>query len=274
MQSTSGGTPVQDGAPRTGIVVAARVGLATRGVLYVLVGAIALRIAFGEDTGRQADRQGALAGLASAPLGQVMIWAVGIGLVGMTLWRLSEAVFGGAGPDGKKAGKRLAGAFRAVFYAVAAVSVFAFAAGQGGGGSGDEQSRDATASVLEWPGGRWLVALAGLGVAVGGVVIAVSALRRKFRDDLALPSWPGWVRGVVDVLGIGGGLARGALFAAAGGCAFYAAVDYDPDKAKGVDDTLRAFAGTPAGPWLLVAVAAGLVLFGLFSWAAAAWQRV
>ncbi|WP_042802723.1 DUF1206 domain-containing protein, partial [Streptomyces sp. C] len=103
MQSTSGGTRVQDGAPRTGIVAAARAGLATRGVLYVLVGAIALRIAFGEDTGRQADRQGALAGLAGGPLGRVMIWAVGIGLVGMTLWRLSEAAFGGAGPDRHKA---------------------------------------------------------------------------------------------------------------------------------------------------------------------------
>ncbi|EFL13042.1 predicted protein [Streptomyces sp. C] len=51
-------------------------------------------------------------------------------------------------------------------------------------------------------------------------------------------------------------------------------MEYDPAKAKGVDDTLRAFADTPAGPWLLVAVAAGLVLFGLYSWAAAAWQRV
>lgn len=274
MQSTSGETRVRDGAPRTGIVVAARAGLATRGVLYVLVGAIALRVAFGDDAGRQADRQGALAGLAGGPLGRVLIWAVGIGLVGMTLWRLSEAVFGSAGPDGHKTGKRLAGAFRAVFYAAVAASVIAFAAGQGGGKSGDEQSRDATASLLEWPGGRWLVALAGLGVAIGGVVIAVSAVRRKFRDKLALPSWPGWLSGAVDVLGVAGGLARGALFAAAGGCALYAAVEYDPAKAKGVDDTLRAFADTPAGPWLLVAVAAGLVLFGLFSWAAAAWQRV
>ncbi|WP_405982681.1 DUF1206 domain-containing protein [Streptomyces sp. NBC_00158] len=274
MRSTTEETRVRDGAPRTGIVVAARAGLATRGVMYVLVGAIALRIAFGEDPGREADRQGALAGLAGGPLGRVLIWAVGIGLVGMTLWRLSEAVFGGAGPDGHKARKRLAGAFRAVFYAAVAASVIAFAAGQGGGKSGDEQSRDATASILEWPGGRWLVALAGLGVAVGGVVIAVSALRRKFRDKLALPSRPGWLSGAVDVLGVAGGLARGALFAAAGGCALYAALEYDPAKAKGVDDTLRAFADTPAGPWLLVAVAAGLVLFGLFSWAAAAWQRV
>ncbi|MFF5703760.1 DUF1206 domain-containing protein [Streptomyces sp. NPDC012794] len=274
MQSTSGGSGVRSGASRTGIVAAARAGLATRGVLYVLIGAIALRIAFGQDPGRQADRQGALAGLAAGPLGRLLIWAVAIGLVGMTLWRLSEAVFGGAGSDGRKAGKRLAAAFRAVFYAVVAASVFAFAAGQGGGKSSDEQSRDATASVLEWPGGRWLVGLVGLAVAVGGVVIAVSAVRRTFRDDLEVPSRPGWLNGVVEALGVAGGLARGALFAGVGGCALYAAVEYDPGKAKGIDDTLRAFADTPAGPWLLVVVAAGLVLFGLFSWAMAAWRRV
>lgn len=54
----------------------------------------------------------------------------------------------------------------------------------------------------------------------------------------------------------------------------HAALSYDPAKAKGVDDTLRTFAQTPAGPWLLVLVAVGLVLFGLFSWAMACWRRV
>ncbi|MEU3725964.1 DUF1206 domain-containing protein [Streptomyces sp. NPDC031705] len=274
MQSTSGENRVREVAPRAGVEAAARAGLATRGVLYVLVGVIALRIAFGENPGQEADRQGALAGLAGGPLGKVLIWAVGIGLVGMALWQLSEAVFGGPGPRGRKARKRFAAACRAVFYAVAAGSALAFAAGQGGGKSSDEQSRDATASVLELPAGRWLVALAGLGIAVGGVVIAVSAVRRTFRKHLALPTWPRWVSDVVDVLGVGGGLARGALFATAGGCAVYAALEFDPGKAKGVDDTLRSFADTPAGPWLLVAVAAGLVLFGAFSWAMAAWRRV
>jgi len=64
------------------------------------------------------------------------------------------------------------------------------------------------------------------------------------------------------------------VFAAAGAFAVRAAVDYRPDKAKGMDDTLRSFSHTPLGPWLLVCVAAGLVLFGVFSFALARWRRV
>lgn len=69
-------------------------------------------------------------------------------------------------------------------------------------------------------------------------------------------------------------MARGTVFAAAGGFAVHAAVRYDPAKAKGVDDTLRTLTQTPAGPWLLVAVAVGLVLFGIFSLAMARWREV
>jgi hypothetical protein len=78
----------------------------------------------------------------------------------------------------------------------------------------------------------------------------------------------------MDVTGIGGGLGRGFLFAAAGVFVVQAAVEYEPDKAKGFDDTLRSFTETPAGPWLLALVAVGLVLFGLFSFGMARWRRV
>ncbi|MCX5409196.1 DUF1206 domain-containing protein [Streptomyces sp. NBC_00335] len=255
--------------------VLARCGLGTRGLLYVLIGVLAVRVAFGVNGGGSADRTGALQELADKPFGGVLVWAVGIGLVCMTLWRLSEAALGAAGPDGDKPGKRLAAAARAVFYGVVAFSVLSFAAGTGGGGqSGDEQSRDVTARVLDVPGGPWWVAAAGAGIAIGGVVIAVQAARRTFRKHLAMERQPEGVRTAVEVLGVVGGVARGAVFAAAGAFAVHAAVSYDPAKAKGVDDTLRAFTQTPAGPWLLVVVAVGLVLFGLFSWAMACWRRV
>ncbi|MEU8840574.1 DUF1206 domain-containing protein [Streptomyces roseus] len=250
--------------------VTARCGLLARGVLYALVGLLALRVAFGDAGGREADRQGALQELVGKPFGGVLVWAVGVGLVCMMLWRLSEAVFGAAGPDGGKPLKRLASAGRTVFYAVAAFSVLSFAAG-GGGHSGDQQSRDVTAQALELPAGQWLTGAAGLGIAVAGVVIAVQAARRTFRKHLAVP---GWGRAAVDFLGVSGGLARGAVFAAAGSFVVYAAVRYDPGQAKGVDDTLRSFTGTAAGPWLLVAVAVGLMLFGVFSWAMARWREV
>ncbi|WP_020138665.1 DUF1206 domain-containing protein [Streptomyces sp. 351MFTsu5.1] len=254
---------------------AARVGFTARGVIYLLVGVLALQIAFG-DGKRQADRGGALATLADKPFGSVVLWALGIGLAGMALWRLSEALFGAAGPDGRKAGKRLMSAGRFLFYAFVAYSVLSFAAGSGsdGSGSSDKQSKDVTARVLEWPGGQWIVGVAGVGVAVAGVWIAGRALMRSFHDKLKLHEMSPRVRKLVDVTGVGGGAARGVVFAAAGAFAVRAAVDYEPDKAKGLDDTLRSFVDTPLGPWLLVLVAAGLVLFGVFSFAMARWRRV
>jgi hypothetical protein len=81
-------------------------------------------------------------------------------------------------------------------------------------------------------------------------------------------------RQFMDGTGIAGGLGRGILFAAIGVFVVQAAVEYAPDKAKGFDDTLRSFTDTPAGPWLLVLVAVGLALFGLFSFGMARWRRV
>ncbi|MCX4546338.1 DUF1206 domain-containing protein [Streptomyces sp. NBC_01565] len=253
--------------------VTARCGLLTRGVLYVLIGLLALRVAFGDSGGKEADRQGALQEIAGKPFGGVLIWAVCIGFVCMMLWRLSEAVFGAAGPDGGKPVKRLAAAARTVFYAAVVFSVVSFAVA-GGGRSGDQQSRDVTAKALDLPAGQWLVGAAGLGIAAAGVVIAVQAARRSFRKHLRMSEVSERWRKLVGFLGVTGGLARGAMFAAVGGFIVYAAVRYDPAQAKGIDDTLRSFSRTVAGPWLLVAVALGLMLFGVFSWAMARWREV
>ncbi|MCD7445649.1 DUF1206 domain-containing protein [Streptomyces lincolnensis] len=252
---------------------AARAGLTARGVIYLLVGVLALQIAFG-DGKEQADRGGALAALSDKPFGAVLLWALGIGLVGMALWRLSEALFGSVGRDGHKPRKRLLAAMRCLFYAFVAYSVLSFAAGSGGGGSSDEQSKDVTARLLEVPAGQWLVGAAGAAIVVAGGWIAVQALRRSYHDKMKFGELSRRTRRLVDVTGVAGGLARGAVFAVVGAFAVKAAVDYEPDRAKGLDDALRSFADTPLGPWLLVCVAAGLVLFGVFSFALARWRRV
>jgi len=267
-------------AKGSAVETAARAGFAARGVIYLLVGLLALRIAFGEG-GRQADRGGALAEIAEQPFGKVLLWALGIGLVGMAVWRLSETAFGVSGPDGRSWRKRSLSAARCVFYGFVAYSVLAFAAGAGGsGGSGgggnssDRQSRDVTARAMEWPGGQWLVAVAGCAVAGAGLWIGARAVLRKYHDKLKLGAMSPRVRRAVDITGVGGGAARGLVFAAAGVFAVRAAIAYAPDRAKGLDDTLRSLAQTPAGPWLLVCVAAGLVLFGVFSFAMAKWRRM
>ncbi|MGW2340406.1 DUF1206 domain-containing protein [Streptomyces sp. NPDC001661] len=258
------------------IAMAARAGFVGRGVIYLLIGFLALRIAFADGGGKQADRSGAVAEIAEKPFGMALLWLLGIALAGMALWRLSEAVFGQAGPDGRKASKRAMAAGRCVFYGFVAYSVLSFAAGEksSGGGSSDESSKDVTAKALDWPHGQWIVGAAGCAVAAAGLWIAVRALLRKFRKHLKMSALSSRARKYVDVLGVFGGAARGVVFTAAGAFAVTAAVRHEPGRAKGMDDTLRSFTDTPAGPWLLVLIAVGLVAFGLFSWANARWRKV
>ncbi|TXS37745.1 DUF1206 domain-containing protein [Streptomyces sp. OR43] len=255
-----------------------RAGFVARGVIYVLVGVLALRIAFGEGGSgeKQADRGGALAEIAQKPFGSVLLWVLGVALAGMALWRLSEAAFGAAGPDGRKAAKRLASAGRAVFYAFVSYSVLMFAAGDrgSGSGSGDAQSKDVTAQVLGMSGGRWLVGAAGAVIAGAGLWIAGRAALRKFHKHLRMGEMSPAERRAVDITGVFGGVARGLVFAVAGGFAVAAAVKARSGEAKGMDDTLRSFATTPAGPWLLALIAVGLMAFGLFSWANARRRRI
>lgn len=272
---------------RRAIRAGARAGLTARGVIYTLTGVLALRIAF-DGSSQQADRGGAVSELAAQPLGGVLVWALTVGLAGMALWRLSEAAFGAAGPDGGKASKRLQSGARAVFYGFVTYSVATFAvnggsgggsggsggSGGGAGGSSDQTSKDVTAEVLGWPMGRWLVGAAGLVLVGAGGWIAVRAILRRFRKHLRTGAMSPRTRKVVEALGVGGGTSRGVVFAAAGCFAVIAAVRFDPGQAKGLDDTLRTFRETPAGPWLLAAVAVGLVLFGLFSGAMARWRDV
>ncbi|MEV5981828.1 DUF1206 domain-containing protein [Streptomyces sp. NPDC052114] len=274
--TTDGKRLARRAAKGRGVAAVARAGFVGRGVLYLLIGALALRIAFFDDDGRQADRGGALAELAEKPLGAVMLWLLGGALAGMALWRLSEACFGQAGPDGGKASKRAMSGGRFLFYGFVAYSVLAFAAGDEGSGSGssDRQTKDVTAKALDWPGGQWIVAAAGAGVLGAGLWIAGRALLRKFRERLRTSEMSRRVRRGVDVLGIVGGTARGAVFAAAGGFAVVAALRHEPGEAKGFDDTLRSFADTGGGPWLLALIAVGLAAFGLFSWVNARWRKL
>lgn len=249
---------------------AGRAGFAARGVIYLLVGYLALRIAFG-DGGDQADRQGALRQIGRQPFGTALLWLLAAGLACMALWRGAQGLLG-QGEDG--AGKRLAAGARAVFYLVLCWGTAAFAAGSGGQSSSDQKSRDVTATVLRQPGGRWIAGAAGAALCAAGAVIAFRAVRRRFLEKLETARMSRRTKTAVTGAGAGGGAARGLVYAGAGAFVITAAVQFDPHSAKGMDDTLRSFAHTPAGPWLLVATAAGLILFGLFSFASARWRRL
>ncbi|GGV22927.1 DUF1206 domain-containing protein [Streptomyces spectabilis] len=253
------------------LTAAGRAGFVARGVVYVLIGALAIQMALGSG-GESADRQGALDQVAEQPFGKVMLWALVVGFACMALWRGSRAVLS-RGPE-RKASSRLLDGGRAIFYASVCWGTAVFAAGGGQGSSGNAQSKDWTASVLKLSYGQVLVGAGGCLLIGIGVVLAVRAAMRKFLRQLDLGATSHRTRQVVTVLGVGGGVARGLVFAAAGTFILIAAIRFDATEAKGVDATLRSFTHTPIGPWLLVAVAIGLILFGAFSFASARWRRL
>ena len=251
----------------------ARAGFIARGVMYALIGILALEIAFG-NPGHKADQSGAVRVVASTPFGEVLLWLLVIGFAGMALWRLSEAVYGGPGADGRKTSNRLIAAFKAVLYAFIAFGILKYALGLGAPKSSNNQAVDLTSTAMREPGGRVAVGIAGLILIGVGAWLAWRAFERKFLAEIKTGEMSPQTRKVVTFLGRFGGIARGIVFGAAGLFLLIAAVTAHAHKAKGIDATLRAFTKTPAGPWLLVLVAIGLVLFGCYSWAESRWRKV
>jgi hypothetical protein len=249
----------------------ARAGLTARGVLYILIGWVAILVALGQSS-HQADQQGALQLLAGQPYGLVLLWLLGIGFAGYALWRLSEAAFGVTG-EGNGAGPRLKSLVRAVIYAFFAYLTFAIISGSGGG-SQTRKQQDMTASVMHHPGGQWLVGIAGLAIVIAGLVLVAEGVRRKFLKYLQLSRMSPRTRRVVERLGMIGTAARGAVFALAGVLVIEAAVTYHPSKAGGIDKALLTLRSQPFGEFLLILAALGLIIFGVYGLCEARWRRV
>jgi hypothetical protein len=248
----------------------ARAGLTARGIIYLLVGLVAILVAVGQ-SGREADQAGALKLLASKPVGLVALWLLGLGFAAYALWRLSEAAFGVTG-EGYGAGPRLKSAARAVVYAGFAVLTFDIIAGTGGSQAKREQ--DWSAKAMHYPGGRWLVGAIGLAVVIVGLVLVLEGVRAKFMRLLETSRMSPRTRVVVKRLGMIGTAARGAIFALAGALVVQAAVEYQPAKARGLDKALLTLRDQPFGTALLALAALGLIVFGIYALCEAWWHKV
>jgi hypothetical protein len=249
----------------------ARFGLAARAAVYLLVGSVAMLVAFGR-THTETDQTGALRELNRQTYGHALLWLLAIGLASYALWRFSEAWLGAAG-QGKRAGARIHSAAGGLVYAVFAVSAFRVALG-GRAKSQAKNESGITASVMGHTGGRIAVGIAGTVVLVIGLAFVYQGVRKKFRLDLDLNEVSQRVRRTVETLGVAGTAARGLAFALAGVFTIQAAINYNPDKARGLDEALRSLRDTTAGPGLLVIEALGLIAFGLYGCAEVRWHKV
>jgi hypothetical protein len=130
-----------------------------------------------------------------------------------------------------------------------------------------------SAKVMSHQGGRWLLGLVGLVVLIIGAALVFEGVRRKFKKDFKLAEMPTGARRLVWILGTIGTTARGVVFALTGFFVMQAAWHYDSSKARGLDGALRRLAESQGGQLWVAAAGIGLIAFGLFGYAEAAWRR-
>lgn len=243
------------------VTVGARLGYAASGVLHLVLGWIAIGLAWGTSS-ESADQTGAFEQLSSSPLGAVLIWVVVVGFALLALWQVTEAVTAGEAKDKVKS------IAKGVGY-LALTGLAARIATSSGGGDSEEQTTSLTAAAMEHPLGQVAVAAVGAGIIGVGIYHVVKGWSRTFLEDLReQPPDP------VVVAGRVGYVAKGVALGVVGALFIVAAVTNDPEEAGGLDAALRSLLELPAGTILLTAVGAGIAAYGLYSFGRARYARV
>jgi hypothetical protein len=257
-----------------GVVMLARLGYAARGVVYVIVGILAARVALGERSQVEGTR-GALTEIIEKPFGRVMLGIVALGLFGYALWRLVQAGLDPEhkGSDGKGAVKRLGYALSGIVHAGLALTAARMVMGSSSGGGGS-QTTTWTARLMDAPAGRWLVALVGLGFAAYGIYQFYRAVKSDLAKRLDLSRMRARTREMAIRAAKAGVAARGVVFLLIAYFLARAAITYNPGEARGLQGALEALREASYGPWLLGIVALGLIGYGLFEIVKARYRRI
>ena len=253
-------------APRT-------LGYAAKGVVYLVVGALSARAAFGLG-GATTDSRGALLTILSEPFGTLMLALIGIGLIGYVLLRLVQAFMDPEhkGSDAKGIALRIGYLISALVYA--GLAWFALRLASGVGGTNSDQSQGWIVRLFSLPLGRWLVGIAGLLVICGGLYQLYKAYSADFSEHLRWNEMSATERTWVVRLGRLGLAARGIVQCLVGLFLGQAALLFDPGKVQGTRGALESLARPPFGLWTVGVVAAGLAAYGIFMLAAARYSRI
>jgi hypothetical protein len=252
--------------------VLARAGLVARGVVFGVIGILALKLALGSG-GKTTNQQGALETIAREPFGVVLLVIVAIGLAGYAFWRLVSAAVGprDSADDGVR--ERVPALASGIVYAALCFTAVKILLG-GRATSGASNPKHATAGILGWPGGPVLVTIAGLILIGAGLFQGYQAVSRKFCDEARTNEMGPGIRRAYTALGVFGFLARMVVFLLTGYGLIKAALDYNPRSAIGLDGALQKLAHSSYGPVLLGIMAAGLIGFALYCIVDARYRRL
>jgi hypothetical protein len=252
--------------------VLTRLGYGVRGVIYIVMGILAVQVALGKG-GALASPQDAIAAIGKQPAGMILLWVVLIGILAYSVWGLVRAIWDPLhkGSDTKGILTRIGYLASAVGYAFLAYTTYGFINGASQSASGSPAKL--LASVMAMPMGRWAIALVGLIVVVVGLYQIMLGIKAGFEKQFqTYDLTPKEAKLATDV-GRFGTAARGVVFALVGGLIFLAAYNSNPSQPVGMDAALATLLHQPYGIWLLGIIAVGLVAFGFYSLLGAIWFR-
>lgn len=254
----------------------ARLGYAAKGLVYLIMGMIALSAALGSGA-TPTDQKGVFQTIFAQPFGKFLLIIVAIGLVGYALWSLCQGVLDvdGKGTSAKGIVTRIGYSVVGIIYLVLAFAAFKLAmAGGGAGSSSDSTTRDFTAQLLAKPFGVVLAVLAGLAALAIAGVLFYRAWKADFKSLLRPKELGQQGKHLLVMLGRFGYAALGVVFVEVSIFLLTAAVHRNPGEARGLSGALRALEQQPFGPLLLAIVALGLIAYGVYSVASARYRRV
>jgi hypothetical protein len=250
----------------------ARWGYGARGVVYLLVGGLAVLAALGSG-GQTGGSKSALETLLEQPFGWILLGAIALGLACFALWRVVESVTDAdnLGSSARGIAVRAGRAIGGLVYVGLAVSALSLAFGWGAGSSDDRSAQDWTAWLLTQPFGRWAVGLIGLAIAGVGFRFLQCAWKGTVAAHLRCPAHTS--RWVVPLgrFGFGG---RGIVFLLIGGFLVLAAYDGNSSEARGLGGALQTLQAQPYGWILLALTAGGLAAFGIFGLVQAVYRHI
>jgi hypothetical protein len=256
----------------------ARLGYASKGVVYLIFGWLAVLLAIGNG-GKTTDQRGALQIIYEQPFGKLLLALVVIGLLGFAIWCFLQAWFDteGKGSDIKGIIGRLGYAIIGVSYAILALGAFQLIARTGTSSSTKSttaSTQDVTALLLNHSWGVAVVVILGLIVIGVACYLFAKAFTARFQRRLLRTGLSAQLRRGVIFLGRFGYAALGVVFSIIGIFFIVAAVQHNPHEAKGLDAALRTLIQQPFGPVLLGIVALGLIAYGVYSFVEARYRRV
>ncbi|WP_207425105.1 DUF1206 domain-containing protein [Pedobacter sp. SYSU D00535] len=257
----------------------ARTGFFTKGLVYCLIGLLAFMSAFGLKGQRveDSDRSGVFNLILDQPLGKVILSLIAAGLLCYSGWRLLQAFLDTEqkGNDMKGLGSRAAYLFSALSYLLFAVLAASSVLGSGGKSSGGGSSGQTLAQkVLEQPGGQWwllLIALFFVGLGLHQLWYGNSEKYKKSLDVRALDE-----KASASLLRAGkiGHIARGIVWLIIAFFFFKAGIHQNAAEAGDTTNVFRFVYDSPYGKYLLAALGAGLVCYGVMNFIRAVFERL